>query len=714
MKKYESHGLRKSITLILFICAVLSVLSGCNVTDMRDMNNTDIINNIDNSVKVKNNVTANIVGANTESDGRTQKQQLIIPKDYISGLMLSVQPRKTRTIMVYMNGSDLESQYAAATDDLYEMLGSKFDSKKMNLVIFTGGAKRWHTPGVPNNLNAIFKIDNGRLIKLAQIGKDPMGYPETLAGFINFGSKLFPADKYGLIFWNHGGGSIVGYGSDERYINPNKAMMKLSEIDAALGSTNLYANDKKFEFIGFDTCLMATLKMACIGEKYADYMVASEELEPDPGWDYYFMGDIKPNDSGREIGKLVVDYYRNFYNNWDISDVLTMSLTDLSKMHEVAATFEDFAASAKYQLANGNYSYISKARGRSRMFGSMGEFAGETDMIDTGNLAQSLKELLPDESGTLLSELNDAVIYKYEANIKDLGGLSIYFPFANKKDLIYNMDVYKSINQLPEYTDFLDKFCSVLDSRPLVNYRTIADTVINHAEIINLNSDGNIKTGEYNISLTPEQVDNLLEVRQTTWRKNDVDNSYIQIEEDKNVSVSDDGEVGIKFNDVGTTLNGRFICLYELGVNNGWHDLNNKRIRYAIPVKLNDSDADLIAVYSDKYPDGKIIGAVPAGDDVYNILDKKIVPIRAGDNIQILYYAETFGEDNNSELDSLEVNDRKRELWQKGEEFTVDENGLLLQKEKLQEGEYLCGVSFVDIQQNKYYSNFIEIENRIK
>jgi len=649
---------QKFIYLFLLTAIILTFISGCTQTvpEIIEEKITESQQNL-NPVKSanKSNVKNNF-----------QPPLEIIPDNYIPAADFNVRAKKAYTILIYMNGADLESEYMAATIDLNEMLNSKFDEKNINLIIFTGGARRWHTPEIPDNYNAIFQMQNGRLVKLAQLGREPMGYPEVLSGFINFGYNLFPADKYGLIFWNHGGGAIIGYGSDERYRNPDKAMMKLSEIDSALGSCDLYKNNKKFEFIGFDTCLMATLEMACIASNYANYMVASEELEPDGGWDYNFMREIKPAFSGKEIGILIADYYYNFYLNSDIQDITTISLTDLSQIDIVADYFEKFAVAGRNEILNGGYNFISRARSYHRAFGSRGEFADETDMIDAANLAKSLRNLLPEESIALINAINNAVIYKRETNIENLGGLSVYFPFANKNNLNYNMWVYSAIKRLPEYFKFLDSFCVILDSRPRANYRGIAGNNV----------------------LTPEQIDNLAGIHQTTWKKTDESGRYIQIAETKKVNVSENGEVEIKFEKNCTTLNGHLVCLYETApLADG--------ARYSIPVKLNGEDADLIAIYNKKEPDGKIIGAVPSGDDIYNILDKKIVKLREGDKIQILYY-----------LQQGEFNDGKNELWQNGEEFIVD-GDLILRKEPLKTGEYLYGLNFIDLQQNKYYSNFL-------
>jgi hypothetical protein len=575
-----------------------------------------------------------------------------------------------------MNGSDLESEYMAATKDLWEMLDSRFDEENINLVIFTGGARKWHTRGIPNRDNAIFRITDGRLEQLARLGRDPMGYPETLSGFINFAYNLFPAEQYGIVFWNHGGGAITGYGSDERFKNPGKSMMKLSEIDSALANNDLFENGGRFDWIGFDTCLMATLEMACIAAKYGDYLIASEELEPEDGWDYTFLRHIYPGIPGSELGILISKYYIDFYKNADIEDILTISVTDLSKINAVADSFEKLAVAGRNEIANGNFKLISRARSAHRSFGSRGEFADETDMIDAANLAKSLMHLFPDESSALIDAIDAAVIYKYETNIEELGGLSVYFPFSNKDDLSYYMQIYRNINKLPEYVDFIDSFSVILDSAPLVSYRGISNSG----------------------RLTPEQHEHLAAVHQTTWRKSEESGRYIQIAETRRVNVKGDGTVEADFIKDCTTLNGRLVCLYETA------PLKNNGTRYAIPVKLNGSDADLIAVYCENNPDGKIIGAVPSGTDIYDALDKKAVKLRQGDKIQILYYSENFRQRAET------MSDGKDELWQHGEEFTVKKDGggdLILRKEPLKTGEYMYGLNFVDLQQNKYYSNFL-------
>jgi len=57
--------------------------------------------------------------------------------------------------------------------------------------------------------------------------------------------------------------------------------MSLVGLDSALKSAGI-----KFDFIGFDACLMATVETALTMSQYGDYLIASEETEPGVGWYY--------------------------------------------------------------------------------------------------------------------------------------------------------------------------------------------------------------------------------------------------------------------------------------------------------------------------------------------------------------------------------------------------------------------------------------------
>ena len=155
------------------------------------------------------------------------------------------------TIMVYMCASDLESEGGMATDDLHEMLSADI-SENVNIIVETGGATKWYFDGISNETNQRYKVESGELVLLEEdLGARNMADPDTLQDFVSYCEENFPANRYALIFWNHGGGAVGGFGYDEIF---QTKMMGIDQINGALINAGV-----KFDFIGFDACLMATL-----------------------------------------------------------------------------------------------------------------------------------------------------------------------------------------------------------------------------------------------------------------------------------------------------------------------------------------------------------------------------------------------------------------------------------------------------------------------
>ena len=118
--------------------------------------------------------------------------------------------KDTVTIMVYMCGTDLESRSGMGTSDLQEMLNASF-GRNINLLIYTGGCKAWKNSAVSSSDNQIWQVRDGKLVCLQKdLGSVSMTDPGTLAGYIQWCAKNYPASRYELILWDHGGGSVSG------------------------------------------------------------------------------------------------------------------------------------------------------------------------------------------------------------------------------------------------------------------------------------------------------------------------------------------------------------------------------------------------------------------------------------------------------------------------------------------------------------------------
>ena len=360
--------------------------------------------------------------------------------------------KDTMTILVYMCGADLESQNGMATSDLKEMLNAKI-SNKVNLIVFTGGARRWKNNVISSNVNQIYQIKDGSLTRLVDdAGNSSMTNPSTLASFIKFGKENFQANRMCLIFWDHGGGSVSGYGYDERY--GQGQTMTLAGINDALK-----AGGVKFDFVGFDTCLMGTVENGLMLNQYADYMIASEESEPGVGWYYTnWLNKVSKNTSMPtvEIGKTIVDDFVEVCDRTCRGQATTLSVVDLAELSATVPTeLKEFSIDTNEMIQNKEYKKVSSARSKTR------EFAQQSK-IDQIDLVHFAKNMGTQEGKELAAALQGAIKYnRTGGGISNAYGLSIYFPYKKTSNVKQAVSTYKAIGMDDEYTRCIQEFASL-------------------------------------------------------------------------------------------------------------------------------------------------------------------------------------------------------------------------------------------------------------
>lgn len=358
--------------------------------------------------------------------------------------------RDTVTVMVYMCGTDLESKYGMATKDLQEMLSATI-AKNVNIIVLTGGCKAWKNSEISSSKNQIFKVENKKLVKLEDnFGTKAMTDPDNLTNFIDYCEENYDADRNMLILWDHGGGSLTGYGYDEK--SGSSASMTLSKINGALKKAGC-----KFDFIGFDACLMATLETALVCESYADYLIGSEETEPGTGWYYTkWLTKLSENTSipTVELASYIIDDFVASCCSSTPSAKVTLSVTDLSELAgTVPESFRDFAASTNEMIRSDDYKQISDARAGARQFSASSKL-NQVDMIDFA------ERIGTDESNALAKALQSCVKYN-KTTIARSHGLSIYFPYETTRSVKSAVASYNDLGIDSEYTKCIQSFASL-------------------------------------------------------------------------------------------------------------------------------------------------------------------------------------------------------------------------------------------------------------
>jgi hypothetical protein len=357
------------------------------------------------------------------------------------------------TVLVYLCGSDLESQNGAATKDLAEMVGAS-GNDNVRFIVQTGGAKQWATRGINARQLGRYLVQNGSIVEVGTLNAASMGNPSTLSDFITWGVSNYPAEHMALILWDHGGGSITGVCFDERN---NYDSLSVRELDTAMGTAFTKMWDK-FDFVGFDACLMSTLETANVMASYADYMVASQESEPGNGWEYSSIVEYlskNPSAATSELGKTICNSYLASLDR-NSKGFATLSVVDLSKVDDLIQSFYRFSQEM-YDSGSNQSNLAAMSRGIRSVdnFGSNNWLEGFTNMVDLGGLVQACASTTPSAQETL-DALNAAVTYQVRGTYHaSCSGLSTYYPLkvSDSSELV----TFQSVAPNPSYLAYVDR-----------------------------------------------------------------------------------------------------------------------------------------------------------------------------------------------------------------------------------------------------------------
>lgn len=445
MKNIHMRSLSAKCIALLLSAMMIFSLSACDTAVKEDDENWNseaaTLSDYDSSSVDRTTQIAVDDNGSLELDRITRDREVIMGEE------------GTWSIFVYLCGTDLESDGGCATEDLEEMMDIGSD-ENLNIIVQTGGTRSWDTRGISSKNLQRYKINKGDIELLCEGERASMGSAETLYSFLSWGVENYPAENMAVIFWNHGSGSINGVCFDERY---NDDSLYLTEIEEALA--RVYDEMTcKFEFIGFDACLMATIEAANMLVPHAKYMIASEELESGYGWDYEaFLEYIaeNPDCSGEDVGEVICRSYYSFCEYIGEEDDATMSVIDLTKVDDFLVAFNEVAedmANASSDVSE--LSQITRAITKAENYGGNNQSEGYTNMVDLGDILKNLDGTI-DGSDEALSFLKEMVVYKINGdNCPKSSGVAIYYPLSVQGS--NELNILRNICISPYYMDFVE------------------------------------------------------------------------------------------------------------------------------------------------------------------------------------------------------------------------------------------------------------------
>ncbi|MBN2305612.1 MAG: pre-peptidase C-terminal domain-containing protein [Anaerolineae bacterium] len=223
---------------------------------------------------------------------------------------------------------------------------------------------------------------------LADLGELDTGDGQTLAQFLVWAIRHYPARHYVIAFGSHGAG-WQGLITDD---TSDADILSVPELQQALDLARAEAGVETFDLLINDACLMSSIEYFGGLAPYFQFSLASPEIVVDPALDMTRLVRLISSSGSvslRTIGKELVDTYilRDILKR-DSSDIayLTHAVTDLRRFNDVVQAVEHFAryinrSPAVYSALLGNV--------RSNTY-TYTNFLGGNTKIDLGNFMRRI------------------------------------------------------------------------------------------------------------------------------------------------------------------------------------------------------------------------------------------------------------------------------------------------------------------------------------
>ncbi len=637
----------------------------------------------------------------------------------------------TWTVFVYLCGSDLETNGGAATADMNEMKKAS-GGENVRFVVETGGAKQWRGKVDGKKLTR-HVIQNGAISEVDSVKAADMGEPNTLSDFLTWGLKTYPSEHMGLIMWDHGGGSISGVCFDE--CNKYDSLL-LRELELSMAKTAL-TMWKKFDFVGFDACLMGTLETANMFASYADYMIASQEVEPGTGWEYSSIVKYlseHPKCTGDELGKALCDSYLGSLPERSVATA-TLSVIDLSQIDGLLQSFYNFSEEM-FESGSDQGTLATMTRGirSAECYGTNNWMEGYTNMVDLGGMVNACAAVTP-SADDVRDALSKAVTYQVRGRShRGSSGLSVYYPLSVKDSR--ELTAFQTVAANPSYLSYVDRlahgatygggaqatqYTSYSDESwyggdqlwsllmdedtiytllgALASTRSVdprweyVDEHDGTSQVVTFAQEPQVDDeGVYWMQFDEDGINNVASADALVYRQTD-DGKSLTLGETYEVYTDwNDGTVEDAFDGKWLSLpDGQNLCLYVV-------ESNEDEATFTSPVRINGEDCYL-RMHQDLATGAVEVEGKWTGSGENGLVNRSCLSIEPGDKIVPLY--STQAEQGNAAEESYDV---------EGKEYEVPKGGLTIDFGDLPLGTYRYSFNITDVYGDRYVTDPVQFD----
>jgi len=315
-------------------------------------------------------------------------------------------------VLIYAVASDLESKLGMLSMDINEILDAP--TGNIEILMQTGGTKNYINQALHDGKTQRLRITDDSLTDITVLEGANMCERQTLEDFLVYAKENVIADRYVLVFWDHGQGTLGGFGRDE--LNGDAAL-SLDDMKTALA-----AFGRKLDLIVFDACLMGTVECAYALSEAGEYMIASQDITPTDGIYYTtWMNSLSadPKLSTEELARLIVDAY--VVHAPQGREDVTMSVIRLDKAKMLASEVQKTLD----KLTSG--AYLDRLLSANLAAFGEGEGNDQYDLLSTFDAADM-------DISDIAVALESTLYYKRSAVESKYSGIAIYLPLIRHSD----------------------------------------------------------------------------------------------------------------------------------------------------------------------------------------------------------------------------------------------------------------------------------------
>ena len=324
---------------------------------------------------------------------------------------------------------------------------------------------------------------------------------------------------------------------------------------------------------------------------------------------------------------------------------ITLSVTDLSKVGNLIAAYDDFGKEALASAAENSafFAHFSKIANGVENYGGNTREQGYTNMADLGNLAEKSSALLPDTSSAVLNALADCVAYKVNGKYRpESAGLSCYYSYNGD---VEDFNAYADIGPSDSFKYFYAygltgtlseqgmAYLSQMNYSSLPELKTLNS--VNWQDMpVTVDENGNAT-----LTLGSEAADVLASLTFELYYADPEEDIMLCLGTDNDIIADwDSGVFKDNFRGVWGSLDGA-LCYMEISYEGDGYN------QYSVPILLNGEDYNLMVIYDFSTEEYYIEGARKPLDES-GAADKNLRYLVEGDEIQTVHYATALSDDS--------------------------------------------------------------------